>query len=66
MGQSLIDFAKSYGKESETDALGKTYGNNANRDGLNDKMKTGFLALQKAWGAPLSLNSTFRDKASNK
>lgn len=66
MGQSLIDFAKSYGKESETDALGKTYGNNANWDGLNDKMKTGFLALQKAWGAPLSLNSTFRDKASNK
>lgn len=66
MGQSLIDFAKTYGKESEDDPLSKTYGNNANWSGLNAKMQKGFLALQKAWGKPLSLNSTFRSKSSNK
>lgn len=66
MGQSLIDFAKTYGKESEDEPLSKTYGNNANWSGLNAKMQKGFLALQKAWGKPLSLNSTFRSKSSNK
>lgn len=94
MGQSLIDFAKSYGNpdkgrqslsdyaralndadptQSRTSAkikatvdLSKPYGNAADWDGLDPKTAEKVIALQKAWGEPLQLNSTFRSKAKNK